>query len=293
MHEAILHVRDLGHETFWRVLHDAALTDDPRQCSSALQGRTVALLMAANCAEAQLSFSAGVVQQGGNMLSLHPGQWRTDVESLALQASSYAAHAHLLITHALPHNALAVLAAQCRCPVLNGGNDKGDPCAALADLALMQALTPALDTVRVAWVGGASGLAHSLIEAAIYAPFELFMALPSWGEPDHDMLGLALKAGAKIFLTREPQLALDAAHYVYAGAGPSAVEGAPLEAGLALAPELMACARPDAKVFSGAPLTTGCRIDSQLLDVDLHAQRLEYRLRVHKTLLPLLCAAGA
>ncbi len=59
------------------------------------------------------------------------------------------------------------------------------------------------------------GLSQSLMESAIYAPFELFMGVPPWGDPDQYQTGLALKSGAKIFMSREPQLALDGADLIY------------------------------------------------------------------------------
>ena len=89
-----------------------------------------------------------------------------------------------------------------------------------------------------------------LITAAIYAPFELFMALPEWGEPDHSLLDMALRAGAKIFLSRDPELVLENAHAVYMGHGPEQCAAAPLTSGWPLTDELLALAAEDAAVLS-------------------------------------------
>ena len=169
MPKHILRIRDLGYETFWRLLHDAA--DATQQQGTLLQGRIVALLSAAQppCAatEDRLSLTRSVRGLGGDMEYLTPDAWEQDAASLPRQGAMFGAHVDCCCVHALPHNALEALAAHCSAPVINAGNDKGHPCQAMGDLALFKALTPDLDKMRVAWIGGATGLAHSLIEAAI------------------------------------------------------------------------------------------------------------------------------
>ena len=135
--------------------------------------------------------------------------------------------------------------------MVNAGNDKGAPGQALADLALLAARHGDWESLRISWLGGAQcGLACDLITAAIYAPFELFMALPEWGEPDHSLLDMALRAGAKIFLSRDPELVLENAHAVYMGHGPEQCAAAPLTSGWPLTDELLALAAEDAAVLS-------------------------------------------
>lgn len=135
--------------------------------------------------------------------------------------------------------------------VANAGNDKGAPGQALADLALLAARHGDWESLRISWLGGAQcGLACDLITAAIYAPFELFMALPEWGEPDHSLLDMALRAGAKIFLSRDPELVLENAHAVYMGHGPEQCAAAPLTSSWPLTDELLALAAEDAAVLS-------------------------------------------
>ena len=149
----------------------------------------------------------------------------------------------------------------------------------LADLSLICGERPDIQDVRIAWVGGAGPLAHSLIEAALLLPFELFMALPEWGEPDRELLGLALAAGAKIFLTRDAHMALDGAHYVYAGkAAPDTGE---LQAGMTLDKAALAPAAPEVCVFLGAE---GARVEKTLLEQHIPAARRRFasRLRIQR-----------
>ena len=173
-----------------------------------------------------------------------------DMASCDLQAPLYA-HAGLCLTAGLKGGALDCLAAGLPGAVVNAGNDKGAPGQALADLALLAARHGDWESLRISWLGGAQcGLACDLITAAIYAPFELFMALPEWGEPDHSLLDMALRAGAKIFLSRDPELVLENAHAVYMGHGPEQCAAAPLTSGWPLTDELLALAAEDAAVLS-------------------------------------------
>lgn len=295
----ILRIRDLGYETFWHLLHDAAEETPPSQ-NRPLRERIVALLSAAQPpyenTEDRLSLTCSVRRLGGEPEYLGPDDWETDITSLVQHASVYGLHADICCVHALLQTALEAFAAHCPAPVLNAGNDSGHPCLALGDLALFRALTPELDATRIAWIGGATGLAHSLIEAAIYAPFELFMALPEWGEPDRNLLGFALNAGAKIFLTRDVSMAMDGAHYVYAGSAPSATahsasgELQPLASGMPVTPAVMALAKPDARLLAGSSRISSCRVDAALLETltSLQTRRMEYRLRAQNALLPRL-----
>ncbi len=90
---------------------------------------------------------------------------------------------------------------------------------AMAEVAFLlercERLSLPLDTFRICWLGQVSPLAQSLMSACIYAPFELFMGIPPSGDPEYISTDLALKGGAKIFMTREPRLALDDAHIIY------------------------------------------------------------------------------
>ncbi len=118
------------------------------------------------------------------------------------------------------HTQLEVLSNETGGAWLNGYGAKNAPWAALAEVVLMHSLIQEenrlqLDALRICWLGEVSALAQSLIEAAIYVPFELFMGIPSWSDPEQHETGFALKAGAKVFMTREPELALDDADLIY------------------------------------------------------------------------------
>lgn len=134
-------------------------------------------------------------------------------EALEDTARALADGADIVIARAGSRGRLERLAAGSRLPVLNAGDEAGDPCRVLADLLLLLERGEDFAGTRVAWIGEANGMAASWIEASIYFPFELFMAVPPGHEPDRALLGLALQAGAKIFLTYDPRMAAQGAGY--------------------------------------------------------------------------------
>ncbi len=80
---------------------------------------------------------------------------------------------------------------------------------------LCQSQDKNIDTWRICWMGKITPTAQSLMQVAVYVPYELFMGVPTWGDPEHSSTDLALKAGAKVFMSREPRLAIDDAHIIY------------------------------------------------------------------------------
>ncbi len=290
-----IHLRDRGQEGVWRLLDEVRRTPAHHEM---LAGRRALCLLAEHspaALEDRLSFGESLRAGGAGWQEILPEGWLRDMDALTLQAPLYAAHADMLLVHGLEERLLTVFAAESTAPVLNMGNAAGHPALALADLALMHESVDDLSTLRVAWVGGLNGLAFSLMEAAMYVPFELFMAIPEWSDPDHGLLDLALRAGAKIFLSREPALVLDGAHFVYCGAGPRAAAGSPLQAALPLRAEDMALALPEAHMLTAESLSPACRAEDSLLEAarPLWTRRLQMRTAVQTLLLRDLLEASA
>jgi ornithine carbamoyltransferase len=273
-----LTLRSCGQNGVWRLLEQSKAAAP----TLALQGRHCRCLyadMSADSLETRLSFTATAEEQGARCSAIQPQEWRQDVESLALQAPLYAQGADALLVQGLPTNALEVLAAASSLPVCSMGNASSNPALALADLALIQQSHADLSQVRIAWMGGVNGLTCSLIEAAMFVPFEFFIALPQWSVLDHDLLDLALRAGARIFLSHEPSMVLEGAQVVYAGLAPSAAQGAPLTGGMRLSPEALALASPNAALFTAESLSPACYATESIIDAaaPLWEQRLAMR----------------
>lgn len=274
-------LRDLGQEGIWRLLDAVRSQPEPSGALSGCRALCLTAHASPRTLEDRLSFAETLRTQGGILREIAPEEWLHSTDALTLQTPLYASCADVILAQEWEPCRLAAFAANCPVPLLNMGNEAGHPALALADLALMHQRTEDLSTLRIAWVGGLNGLGFSLMEAAMYVPFELFMALPEWSMPDRDLLDLALRAGARIFLSREPHLVLDEADVVYCGAGPRAEDGAPLRASMRLAADALALSCPGAEVLTAETLSPACRADDRLLEAAMPVWTRRLRMRQH------------
>ena len=84
------------------------------------------------------------------------------------------------------------------CPVVNAYSREHDPCEALAHCLALRERFGSLDGLSIAYVGPAGGLAHSLLQAAPIARFELRLACPPTAMADPWLLACAGQAGAHL-----------------------------------------------------------------------------------------------
>ncbi|MDR2695248.1 MAG: hypothetical protein LBC79_02565 [Deltaproteobacteria bacterium] len=282
MSKHLFRLRDIGHAGIWRILHAAGGHAAPEAAHEGLKGAAVPLLFAEHAPRDRLALALSIRGMGGGEVYFGPGEWPGAEGARAARGFVSCLGGPLCVVSGLTLSALDMLAASGGCPLANGGGPDAHPCCLLADMALMRERRPDLSETRIAWVGGANGLAHSLIEAAMYIPFELFMALPEWGEPDRERLALAFAAGAKIFLTRDIPLAVDGAHYVYAGSGPPHASHAPGASGMLIDGAVMDMAGPEAGLLLGQE--AGCRVGDEVLDAHaaLERERFAVRLKVQR-----------
>jgi ornithine carbamoyltransferase len=136
-------------------------------------------------------------------------------------------------------------------------------------------------------------MAHSWINAAIYFPFHLTMAFPKGYEPSSTVLEFALRAGAKIFLTHDPDQAVEGAHYVntdvWASMGQESEAGKRAEkfAPYQVNAELMAKADPGAKFLHCLPAHRGEEVTDEVIEgpASVVWDQAENRLHMQKAIL--------
>ncbi len=216
MHKNILCIRQLGENDFWHILHDVAhYSEDAfmrwQQCVTAYP---VHFWQGSPDTEESAVFKNTLASLEISLIEHNCTAM--DAELLEQEAQKYIDDAAIHITCGFDEGALDVLTSvKGKGLWLNGCTATASPWAAMAEVALWQECGVDLSLWRVCWLGKVNGLGHSLMETAIYAPFEFFMGIPPWGDPEYYSTDIALKSGAKIFLTREPHLALDGAQCIY------------------------------------------------------------------------------
>ncbi len=214
-----LTVSDLSRDELLAVLDRAAelkaLRGTPEH-PQPLRGKSVAVVFEKASTRTRLSFEVGIHELGAlpvTLISKDTQLGRGEpIEDTARMLSRYV---HGVIYRTFGHDRLEALAAHATIPVVNGLSDRFHPVQLLADLmTIRESFGPTLQGVRVAWVGDGNNMAHSWIESAAVAGFELVLACPDGYRPDEQVLAGARKRGASVHLVERPEEALDGAAVV-------------------------------------------------------------------------------
>lgn len=273
MTKHFMRIRDLGHEGAWNIIKRAKEMKDTNYRGHCMDGKIAALIFEKASTRTRMSFEAAVRRLGGSTVFTTPNDSQLGrSEPLRDTARVMSRYLDCLIVRTFGQEKLDELAQYGSIPVINALTDQGHPCQIMADLLTIYEREPDLSKVRVSWVGDGNNVADSWVEAAMYFPFELFMAVPAGYEPNRAQLDLALKAGAKIFLTHDPRLGVEGAHYVYTDVWASMGQEAEQQKRMAdlkdfcVSEELMSHAAPHAKFLHCLPAHRGEEVTDEVME---------------------------
>ena len=214
MPKHFMRIRDLGHSGAWEIIRRAKEMKETNYRGHCMDGKVAALIFEKASTRTRVSFDVAVRQLGGTTIFMTPAESQLGrSEPLRDTARVLSRYVDCLIVRTFGQEKLDELAEYGSLPVVNALTDQGHPCQLMADLLTIYERTPDFSKVTVTWVGDGNNMANSWIEAAMYFPFQLNMAIAPGYEPDQQLLALALQSGAKIFLTHAPKLAVDGANY--------------------------------------------------------------------------------
>lgn len=209
-----LTVSDVSRDELIGVLDRAdelkALRGTPEHPQS-LRGKSIAVVFEKASTRTRLSFEVGIHELGAQPVTLISKDTQLGrgepIEDTARMLSRYV---HGVVYRTFGHDRLEVLARHASIPVVNGLSDRSHPVQLLADLmTIRQNFGPSLRGLRVAWVGDGNNMAHSWIESAAVAGFELVLACPSGYQPDEQVLAGARDRGAEVRVVERPEEALE------------------------------------------------------------------------------------
>jgi ornithine carbamoyltransferase len=297
--------------------------------SSALAGRSVALIFERHSTRTRLSFEAGIHELGG-----HPIVLRSDDlqlargESVGDTAMIFSRHVAAVGVRTGPDAMLEELAANSSVPVINMLTALHHPCQALADLMTVREAFGELAGLRLAYVGDGNNVARSLAALGARAGAHVAVASPPGytltlgGDPVEDRddaggpataaptvaadevhLSLTPEERARISLHEDPRAAVAGARAVYTDVWVSmnddaatAAERRRAHAPYRLDDALLDHAAPDAIALHCLPAHPGEEITAEVLYGSRQRiwEQAENRRHAQKALLELLVgAAGA
>jgi ornithine carbamoyltransferase len=177
-------------------------------CSSALRGRTVALIFEKPSTRTRLSFEAGIAELGGHPMVLRSGELQLSRgESVKDTARILSSHVHAVGVRTGPDALLEELAAEGSIPVVNMLTAGHHPCQALADLLTLREAFGSLEGLKLAYVGDGNNVARSLALVGARAGVEVAIASPEGYRLEGDVAGATL--------TTDPAQAVAGAHAIY------------------------------------------------------------------------------
>ena len=287
-------IREAGKDAAHHLVKRAKEMKDTKFRSSLLDGKTVVLIFEKASTRTRLSFEVAVRHLGGTTIFMTPAESQLGrSEPLADTARVISRYNDGMVVRTFGQEKLEALMQYGSVPVVNALTDQGHPCQVLGDVLAIYERTPYFSSLRVAWVGDGNNMANSWIEAAMYFPFELALAVPQGYEPDMELLAFAKQQGAKITLDNDPKKAVAGAHYVntdvWASMGQEQEQLLREEAfrGYCVDAKLMALAAPDAKFMHCLPAHRGEEVSEEVIDGpnSIIFDQAENRLHIQKAVL--------
>jgi ornithine carbamoyltransferase len=262
----------------------------PDEGSSAMAGKSAALIFEKPSTRTRISFEVGMAELGGNPLVLRSDEMQMSRgESIEDTARVLSRYVSAIVIRSGSHENVVELGEHAEVPVVNALTPRFHPCQALADLLTLKQRFGGLDGLKVAYVGDGNNVARSLAVAGSLVGVEVVVAAPE---------GYQLEAGGSALLTDDPREAVHGADAIYGDVWVSMGDEQTAEQRRAdlqdfrIDAELLAHARSSAVVMHCLPAHPGEEITAEVLYGDQSAvwDQAENRLHAQKALLEYLLA---
>jgi ornithine carbamoyltransferase len=238
-----------------------------------LAGHAVALLFDKPSTRTRLALEVATVELGGHPIIVTPdfsqmSRGEPTEDTARVLGRMVSAVAYRTSTAAR----IEAMARACRAPVLNALTDEAHPMQVLADLLTVRDARGRLSGLKVAWVGDASNVARSWIEAAGLLGLEIALGTPAAFAPPREEVELAISRGARVVLTEDAREAARKADVLLTDVWVSMGQEAEMAARkAALEPyritrDLVRLASPEVVVLHCLPAHRGEEIDADVID---------------------------
>jgi ornithine carbamoyltransferase len=210
----LLRIADLAPGKLEALLSlSAAMKEDPQGWLDALPGESVACYFSKPSTRTRVSVEAAIHRLGALPIMLRPDELQLGRgEPIADTARVMSSYCAAIVIRTFAQSDVQTMAEAASVPVINALTDDHHPCQALADLLTLRERFGGLEGLQLAYVGDGNNVAHSLMEAATLAGFELWLACPPGYEPDD---AITRVAGDTVHVVRDPREAVAGAQAVY------------------------------------------------------------------------------
>ncbi|MFP3868696.1 MAG: ornithine carbamoyltransferase [Desulfobacteraceae bacterium] len=180
-----------------------------------LIGKTLAMIFDKPSTRTRVSFEAGMAQLGGSTIYLSRADTQlARQEPIADTARVLSRYVDGVVIRTYKQQMIEEMARQASIPVINGLTDTHHPCQVLSDLLTLQERFGRVTDLKVAWLGDGNNMANSWITAALRLDFALYLACPRGYEPDAKLLAQAHAKGRPVYLSDDPDRAVQDAEVI-------------------------------------------------------------------------------
>jgi ornithine carbamoyltransferase len=270
----------------------------PSAYSTALHGKTLAMIFEKPSLRTRVSFEVGIKQLGGFSVYLTPADINLGKrESIHDVAKTLERMVQGIMIRTFAHERVEELAFYAGIPVINGLSDFCHPCQAMGDFLTMWEVKGKLEKLKLAYLGDGNNVAHSLMFGAAQLGLDLRVATPRGYEPKPEATAWAQRrasqTGGAFTLTHDPKAAVSGADIVYTdvwasmGQESEAGQRAPLFRPYQVNAELFALAKRDALFMHCLPAHRGEEETADVIDSghSVVFQQAENRLHVQKAIM--------
>lgn len=264
-----------------------------------LPGKSIGLIFRKPSTRTRVSFEAAVWQLGGHPLFLSAADLQLGRgETIADTGQVLSRYLDALVVRTFSQQELVELAAAADIPVINGLTDLLHPCQVLADLLTIQERFGKLAGLRLAYLGDANNMAHSLLLGGAKTGMDVTIVCPPAYMPDAGILAAARadarETGATLQVVHEVAAGVRGADVIYTDVWVSMGQEGGEEKIKTLTPyqvnaEVLRLAAPGAIVMHCLPAHRGQEITAEVIDGPQSAvwDEAENRLHVQKAILGL------
>ncbi|KAK9679106.1 ornithine carbamoyltransferase [Basidiobolus ranarum] len=240
----LITLADLSKEQIHRLLTNAAqhkynVKYEDKPSSKPLDGKSVALIFSKRSTRTRVASETATAYLGGHAMFLGSQDIQMGVnESLLDTSVVVSSMVNGIMARVGAHDEILELAKHSTVPVVNALTDKYHPTQILADLLTLHEVyskehadnkdSPycahlvnpgkTLPGLKVAWIGDANNILHSMMVALPKLGLHLSVATPSKYHPDDDVLNIAKKEAAKsnteLLFTSSPLEAINGADVI-------------------------------------------------------------------------------
>ena len=185
-----------------------------------LKGKTLTMIFEKPSTRTRVSFEVGMWQLGGYALYLNAGDLQLGRgETIADTAQVLSRYANGIMARVFAHQTILDLIKSSKVPVINGLSDFTHPCQGLSDLFTIYEKKGRLSGLKLAYVGDANNVTHSLLYGCSKVGMDITLGCPKGYEPNPQVISEAKeegkRIGCRVTVTNDPKEAVKGADIIY------------------------------------------------------------------------------